>query len=260
MYGLADRAGASNRGWSGQHLRSQGFTLVELLVVIAIISVLAGLLLPALEEAMGVARTVACTNQLRQAGLGFTLYLDDHEQVLPRLTSPFHGLYDRLDPYVEMRWLDPSSPAQTENRARWEYGYNRKFVHRAWPAKTSKGSGTVRLDEVTRPSTTGVFLCRRPYNYLTKGYTGALYLEPTHKGYTPWPMHQQETLTNVLRYDTTVKTYPWAELVAWALTDFSYLGTPPAGFAGLHKSIPRNYVYTGYAPLATGASGWLDEE
>ncbi|MHC4887051.1 MAG: type II secretion system protein [Planctomycetota bacterium] len=58
--------------------RKNGFTLVELLVVIAIISVLAGLLLPALEEALNSARAVVCANNLKQIGLMTTQYYDDN--------------------------------------------------------------------------------------------------------------------------------------------------------------------------------------
>jgi len=60
-----------------------GFTLVELLVVIAIISVLAALLMPALEGALDAAMRTACLNKQRQIMTGALLYANEQDDGLP---------------------------------------------------------------------------------------------------------------------------------------------------------------------------------
>lgn len=59
------------------------FTMIELLIVIAIISILAGVLLPALNAARKKAQTIACVSQLKQAVQGVFTYTVDSDDWLP---------------------------------------------------------------------------------------------------------------------------------------------------------------------------------
>ena len=78
---------------------ARGFTLVEMLVVIGIIAILASLLMPSLARAKAKANQIKCLSNLRQLGLGLTLYAGDYNGEFPARRIPPNAWPHKLKPY-----------------------------------------------------------------------------------------------------------------------------------------------------------------
>ncbi len=78
----------------------RGFSLVEVLVGVVIVSFLVALLIPVAGMARDKVAASRCVANLRQIGLGYSLYAQEHSQCLPPYYDPPEagGLYATLDP------------------------------------------------------------------------------------------------------------------------------------------------------------------
>jgi prepilin-type N-terminal cleavage/methylation domain-containing protein/prepilin-type processing-associated H-X9-DG protein len=91
--------------------RRRAFTLIELLVVIAILSLLVSILLPSLQNAKELARSVLCRSNQAGVGKAFMFYANDYKENIPAVyiyDSDGNKLYwrEQLAPYIGAQTKD----------------------------------------------------------------------------------------------------------------------------------------------------------
>ncbi|OPZ87918.1 MAG: Type II secretion system protein G precursor [bacterium ADurb.Bin429] len=100
--------------------RARGFTLIELLVVIAIIAILAAILFPVFAKAREKANSTTCMSNLRQIAIAFSMFVQDHDEVLPTAET---WMYD-VQPYgAEGKLMDCPSSREKGTSGKPDYFY-----------------------------------------------------------------------------------------------------------------------------------------
>jgi prepilin-type N-terminal cleavage/methylation domain-containing protein/prepilin-type processing-associated H-X9-DG protein len=156
--------------------RGNAFTLIELLTVIAIIAVLAALLFPTVNRAMGEARSAKGISNLRQVGVLAFSYAADNNQQLPvqindwpdygapptaRFFQNYLRMNANLPPVGEDLYTSPwlpeifYDPAVKKGRQHpWGcFGVNDEIIVNAWRCNVRYGQPNgIPLAAISRPS------------------------------------------------------------------------------------------------------------
>jgi prepilin-type N-terminal cleavage/methylation domain-containing protein len=148
----------------------RSFTLIELLVVIAIIAILAGMLLPALNQAREKAKAIKCTGNQKQFGTAVGMYTVDCKDWLP-IESPISDIQDckqwrkELSSYIFSSQIDSTTDvklrtgvfqcpsfenAQADTTYDGGYGWNYYFL--GW--YSGGAYDRIKIQNIKQPSNT----------------------------------------------------------------------------------------------------------
>ena len=159
-----------------QHQAPQdGFTLIEVLVTVAIVAMLAAIAFPAFKSSFASAKNAKCVSNLRQIGVGMSLYVADNNGMLLGAEIPTGTKwFDNLEAYLgkttnlassPSRPLWQQCPEKSIPPGEWNVGYGWNFQNFGGtdPANWGSEGEYARLASVPEPAKTIIIGCTPKY-------------------------------------------------------------------------------------------------
>jgi prepilin-type N-terminal cleavage/methylation domain-containing protein len=233
----------------------RGFTLVELLVVIAIISILVGLLLPAVQAAREAVRRIQCSNHLKQIALAVHNYESALLSFPPSAVVDWTvsatgnngswGVHGRILPYLEQGNLYDRVDLTTA----WDF----QMVIDGLRISLYRCPSDVRSDEVR------VVGAGRPNLYATSyGFNFGTWfvVSPSNRRVGDGMFFPNSFLKFADCLDGTSNTLLAAEVKAW--TAYNRNGGPPTTTIPANSNEASLIVASGLDFKNTGHTEWPD--
>ena len=215
-------------------MKQKKFTLSELLVVIAIITILASMLLPALNQSRKKAKEIKCTSNLKQVATYLLMY-EEQNRVVPAYNGNFGWYYGK--------WQDMLMPYYSPNAELDDWYFTETKFGKRFP-KGPFGCPLSNGDDSAVETT----------NY---GINGHVAIDNGGNGSTPIANVKIRNFSKIrqpsakgLVFDLSIKNSSWPDMVAWhrggmmygAGATWRHLNNAGANFAFVDGHVDgRNY-------------------
>ncbi|MDD5597200.1 MAG: prepilin-type N-terminal cleavage/methylation domain-containing protein [Victivallaceae bacterium] len=148
------------------------FTLIELLVVIAIIAILAAMLLPALNRAREQAKSITCTNNLKQMAMATYSFCNDNDGYLPISNSYYASLRRYIDGKTSyspknLIFICPAGSAETKDNNNYGFNFELGCSWNSYVPDT--GRPRKKITQVPDPSNTSAITDYKYNTYYSSG-------------------------------------------------------------------------------------------